>query len=80
MAVATNLLTFRRSVLTDSTLSSKTVNDVIVSAHASTVVIEVVDSSSVSHFIKVKQGRIDVGGDNQFGSGTLQLSNDGSRA
>ena len=57
------------SVLTATGLASKTITDVIVTLHGSVTVIECVESGG-SHFIKVKQGVIETGGDINWDSGT----------
>jgi hypothetical protein len=57
------------SILTASGLSSKTITDVIVTLHGSVVVVECVESGG-SHFIKEKQGQIEVGGTLEWGTGT----------
>ena len=57
------------SVLGTSGLSSKTVTDVVVTNHGSVTAIEVVESGG-SHFIKVKQGIIEVGGTLDWDTGT----------
>jgi Holliday junction resolvase len=63
------LSTATKSVLTTSGLSSKTITDVIVTVHGSVVAIECVEAGG-SHFIKVKQGVIEVGGTLDFDTGT----------
>ena len=57
------------SVLSTSGLSSKTVTDVIVTTHGSVIAIEVVEASG-SHWIKTKQGVIEVGGTLDWDTGT----------
>jgi hypothetical protein len=58
------------SVVSKSGLSGKTVTDVIVTLHGSVVAIEVAHSTG-TQFVKVKQGVIEVGGSQEWGSGTL---------
>lgn len=59
-----------KSVLSASGLSGKTVTDVIVTQHGSVTAIEVVFSGG-SQFIKERQGMVEVGGDLNWGTGTL---------
>ena len=60
------------SVLTTSGLSGKTISDVIVTLHGSVTVIEVQHTSGAgTQFVKVKQGVVEVGGTNEFGTGTV---------
>ena len=70
MANKTSAYTRSLSVLTTSGLSSKTVTDVVVTTHGAVVAIEVVESGG-SHFVKVKQGVIEVGGTLEWGTGTI---------
>ena len=58
------------SVVSTAGLGSKTITDVIVTLHGSVTVVEVVEAGG-SHFIKEKQGVIEVGGTNEFGTGTV---------
>ena len=59
-----------KSVLTTSGLSAKTITDVIVTEHGSVTVVECVEAGG-SHFIKFKQGVVEVGGTLEFGTGTV---------
>jgi hypothetical protein len=58
-----------KSVVTTAGLGSKTITDVIVTEHGSVTVVEVTENS-VSHFIKFKQGVLEVGGTIDWDSGT----------
>ena len=59
-------------ILADSGLSAKTVTNVIAYQHGSTMVIEVVFSSG-SSFIKVRGMQLDVGGTNEWGTGSMRF-------
>jgi len=58
------------NITVSSGLSGKSITTVHAWEHASTQVIEIVTASG-STFIKWRQGRCDVGGDANFGSGTV---------
>jgi hypothetical protein len=58
------------SILATSGLNGKSVTGIEVYQHGSTIVIEVTFSGG-SSFIKVKGFQVDVGGTNEFGTGTL---------
>lgn len=58
------------SILATSGLNAKSVTGIEVYQHGSTIVIEVAFSGG-SSFIKVKNFQVDVGGTNEFGTGTL---------
>jgi hypothetical protein len=59
------------SVTTPAGLGSKTITAVNVVQHGSVTGIEVVEGST-SHWIKSRQGLLEVGGDINWGSGTIQ--------
>lgn len=58
-------------ILAISGLSSKSVTDLVVTYHGSVVALEI-SYSGGSVFIKVKHGLVEVGGTNEWGTGTLQ--------
>jgi len=58
-----------KSVLATSGLNAVTVTDVIVTEHGSVTVVEVKEAGG-SHFIKFKQGIVEVGGTLEFDTGT----------
>ena len=62
-----------KSVLAASGLSGKSVTDVIVTQHGSVTCIEVAFSGG-SQFIKEKQGIVEIGGDLNWGTGTIAFS------
>lgn len=59
-----------RDILGASGLSGKTITDLHVHRHGSVTVIEIVYSTG-SMFIKEKQGLVEVGGTQDFGTGTV---------
>jgi hypothetical protein len=63
-------LTKHASILASSGLNGKSVTGIEVYQHGSTIVIEVTFSGG-SSFIKVRGLVVDVGGTNEFGTGTL---------
>lgn len=63
-------LTKHASILGTSGLNGKSVTGVEVYQHGSTIVIEIAFSGG-SSFIKVRNFVVDVGGTNEFGTGTL---------
>lgn len=60
-----------KNILGDSGLSAKSITGAVVTVHGSVVAIELTYSGG-SEFIKVKHGLVELGGTNEWGSGTVQ--------
>lgn len=71
MAVTKSTVPKSGNILSVSGLSSKSVTDINAYVHGSVVVIEVAYSGG-TQYIKTKGLQIEVGGTNEWGSGTIQ--------
>lgn len=68
-----NLLTQNASLLAATGLSAKTVSTVNAYIHGSVFVVEIVASDGTTAFIKHQHGQVEVGGTNEWGTGTRNL-------
>jgi hypothetical protein len=70
MAPSKDSLQTNNNILASSGLSSKTITGLNTYRHGSVAVIEIAYSGG-TQYIKVKQNQIEVGGTNEWGTGTI---------